>query len=165
MIDVGILGENDRVELIRGVIVAKMPIGDPHVTTVNRLNRVFNRLTDDTIIVSIQNPIRLADSEPEPDVVLMKARDGKPSPADTVLVIEVADDSLENDREVKGPLYAENGIVEYWIVNLIDKCVEVYRQPRADGTYDEVRTLRGGETTDIISIPGITLNVADLIGS
>lgn len=165
MIDLGVLKEDDRVELVRGIIVAKMPIGDPHVATVNRLNRLFNRLTDDTVAVSIQNPIRLADSEPEPDVVLMKARDGKPSPSDILLLIEVADDSLENDREVKGPLYAENGIVEYWIVNLIDNCLEVHRRPQPDGTFADGRTLRAGDVVDIVSLPGITFGVSDLIGA
>src|SRR5262245_7228055 len=108
MIDLGVLKEDDRVELVRGIIVAKMPIGNPHVATVDRLNRLFNRTTDDSVVVSIQNPVHLADSEPEPDVVLKSARDtfyGKPSPADILLLVEVADDSLETDREVKGPLY------------------------------------------------------------
>jgi len=167
MIDVGILKEDDRVELIRGVIVAKMPIGDPHVAAVDRLNRYFSRSMDNSVIVSIQNPIRLADSEPEPDVVLKRARDdfyGKPSPADILLVIEVADDSLENDREVKVPLYAENGIVEYWIVNLVDKCLEVHRQPRPDGTYADVQSLRAGNTVNLSAIPSTQFALADLLG-
>jgi Uma2 family endonuclease len=165
MIDQGILKEDARVELIRGEIVAKMPIGDPHVACVDRLNRLLVLAVGDQATVSIQNPIRLADSEPEPDVVL-KRRDfyGKPGPADILLVIEVADASLEDDREVKRPLYAENSIAEFWIVNLIDHCVEVHCEPRADGTYAEVRTVRAGDAIDVGAIPGVTVTVADLLG-
>jgi Uma2 family endonuclease len=166
MIDVGILKEDDRVELIRGEIVAKMPIGDPHVACVNRLNRILNRAAGDDVIVSVQNPVRLADSEPEPDVALAKAiggSSGKPSSAEVLLLIEVADDSLEYDREVKGPLYAENGIGEYWIVNLIDRCVEVHRQPPPDGTYADVRTLRAGDSTDVVALPGLAIAIADVL--
>jgi Uma2 family endonuclease len=166
MIDVGILRENDRVELIRGEIVAKMPIGDPHIACVDRLTRLFVRATRDDVVVSIQNPVRLADSEPEPDLVLKKANggsNGKPSSSDVLLLIEVADDSLDYDREVKGPLYAENGIGEYWIVNLNDNRVEVYRQPKSDGTYADVQTLRAGDSIDVAALPGVTIAVGDIL--
>ncbi|HJZ92760.1 MAG TPA: Uma2 family endonuclease [Gemmataceae bacterium] len=168
MIDLGILKEDDRVELIRGEIVAKMPIGDPHIACVDRLNRLLVRAVGDDAIVSIQNPIRLADSEPEPDVVLKRPRDdfyitGKPGPADILLLIEVADASLDDDREVKRPLYAEAGIGEYWIVNLVDGCLEVHRQPRPDGTYADVRTLRPGETIEIAALPRVTVAVANVL--
>ena len=170
MIDVGILDENDRVELIRGEIVAKMPIGDPHIACLDRLTRLMIRAVGDDAIVSIQNPIRLRDSEPEPDLVLKRPRDdfyasGKPGPADLLLVIEVADSTLDYDREVKGPLYAENGIAEYWIANLTDRTLEVHRQPRPDGTYAEVRTLRPGDTADVAPLPGVTVAVADVLGA
>lgn len=167
MIEVGILGENDRVELMRGELVAKMPIGDPHIGCVIRLNRSLVRAVGDRAVVSIQNAIRLSDSEPEPDVVLLAPRaddysTGKAQPTDAFLIIEVSDPSLEYDREAKGPLYAENGISEYWIVNLEDGCLEVHRQPRPDGTYADVRTLRSGDTADIAALPGVTVAVADL---
>jgi Uma2 family endonuclease len=166
MIQIGILKEHDRVELIRGEIVAKMTIGDPHIICVDRLNKLLGRLVDDLAIVSLQNPVRLADSEPEPDVVLKRVKSapyGKPDPPDVLLIIEVADSSLDDDREVMRPLYAENGIVEYWIVNLIDRCLEVHRQPRPDGTYADVRTLRGGDSIDIAALPGLTIAVADIL--
>jgi Uma2 family endonuclease len=167
MIDVGILREDDRVELVRGEIVAKMPIGDRHIACVDTLNHLFVRATGDDVIVSIQNPVRLADSEPEPDVVLKRANGGsrgKPRPADVLLLAEVADDSLEYDREVKAPLYAENGIAEYWIVNLVDRCLEVRRGPRPDGTFADVRTLQPGDRADVAALPGVTVSVADVVG-
>ena len=168
MIASGILTENDPVELIRGEIVQKMPIGDEHFACVIGLNRLFQRRLGDAATVSVQNPIRLADSEPEPDVTLLAPRDddyasGKPRPSDIFLVVEVADTTLDYDREVKLRLYAENGIGEYWIVNLADRSLEVYRQPRPDGTYREARTLRPGELVEVQALPGTTFPVGDLV--
>jgi Uma2 family endonuclease len=167
MIRLGALTENDRVELIRGEIVAKMPIGDRHLVTVNRLNRLYNRRLGDLVIVSIQNPVRLDDSEPEPDVSLLRPREdeyasGKPRAADVLLLIEVSDSSLDYDRDVKKPLYAESGITEFWIVNLVDECLEVYRGPQPDGTYQEERVLKRGESTDIVALPGLVVAVDEL---
>ena len=165
MIDLGILKEDARVELIRGEIVAKMPIGDPHVACVDRLNRLIVRAVGDDVTVSIQNPVRLADSEPEPDLVLKRpASHGKPVPADILLLIEVAESSPEDDREVKGPLYAENGIAEYWIVKLVDRCLEAYRSPQSDGTYADMRTMRPGDRIDVAALAGVTIDVVALIG-
>lgn len=169
MIALRILKEDDRVELIRGEIVAKMPTGNPHASCRKRLNRLFGTLVGDRAIVSVQDPIRSADSEPEPDVALLAPRDDfygatKPGPADVLLLIEVADASPDDDREVKGPLYAEAGIADYWIVNLVDGCLEVYRQPQPDGTYADVRTLRSGDSVDVAALPGVTVAVRDLVG-
>jgi Uma2 family endonuclease len=168
MITFGILTENNRVELIRGEIVTKTPRGDRHVACVNRLNRLFNRLLGDSAIVSVQNPVRLPDSEPEPDIALLEPRadfyaTGKPKPADALLVIEVADASLEHDREVKCPMYADAGIAEIWIVNLIDECLEVYRDPQRDGTFGESLSLGKDEQVTFAACGGHTLSVADLL--
>jgi Uma2 family endonuclease len=164
MIDQGILKEDERVELIHGEIVAKMPIGEAHIGCVNRLTRLFVRAVGDDVTVSIQNPVRLTDSEPEPDVVLKRsAAPNKPGPADILLLIEVAESSLEYDREVKGPLYAEAGITEYWIVNLVDGWLEVNRDPRPDGTYGDVRTLRSGEQIEIAALAGVQVSVNDIV--
>jgi Uma2 family endonuclease len=168
MIERGILTENDRVELIRGEIVDKMSIGDRHAACVNRLNRLLGKKAGDTAIVAIQNPVRLADSEPEPDVALLRPRGdfyatGKPEPADVLLAIEVADSSLDYDRDVKRPMYGEAGIAEYWIVNLIDECLEVHRQPQPDGTYRDVQTLRRGQQVDVALLPAITMHVDELL--
>lgn len=168
MIESGILTENSRVELIRGEILDKMPIGDHHFASVNRLNRLLNRKVGDEAIVSIQSPIVLADSEPEPDIALLQPRDdfyasGKPQSADVLLLIEVSDTTLEFDREVKRPLYAEAGISEYWIVNLNDDCLEVHRLPQADGTYRDVQTWKRGQEIDIAALPGIVLAVDDIL--
>jgi Uma2 family endonuclease len=78
------------------------------------------------------------------------------------LLVEVADASLDFDRQVKGPLYAENGVAEYWILNLPDRTLEVHRQPLATGQYAEVRVLQAGDSTDLVKLPGVTLAVAEL---
>lgn len=167
MIEHAILIENDRVELIRGVILEKPEVGGLHMAVVMRLNRFLVAMTQDRGIFTVNNPIRLADSMPEPDVAVLQLRAdlkarGTPTPADVFLLIEVADTSAEYDREENGPLYAENGIVEYWIVNIEDQCLEVHRQPRPDGTNADVRTLRAGETVEVTALPGVSLPVAEL---
>src|SRR5262245_23276363 len=96
MIDDGILKEDDRVELIRGEIVAKMPIGKQHAACVKRVNRLFNSLLGDRAVVSVQDPIKFADSEPEPDIALLVPTgdyyaSDSPTPADVLLIVEVAD--------------------------------------------------------------------------
>ena len=166
MIQLGILAENDRVELIRGEVLDKMPIGVQHGGMVNRLNRQFPLLLPGVIQAAIQNPVVLTDSEPEPDVALLTPRNDdyltvKPHPSDILLLVEVADSSLQYDREVKGPLYADNGIREYWIVDLHDETLEVYRQPQSTG-YADVRILRRGDATDLVAFPGVSLLVDDL---
>lgn len=164
MIARGILGENDRVELIRGEIVDKMTTGDPHIGCVNRLNTLLNALANGRWLVSIQNAIRVADSKPEPDVALLRYRadfysTSTATVGDILLLIEVADTSLDFDREVKLSLYAEAGVAEYWIVNLIDSCVEVHRGPRSDGSYADSHTVAKGGT---VSFQGTDLHVDQL---
>jgi Uma2 family endonuclease len=166
----GILTENDRVELIRGEILEKMTIGNPHIACVNRVTRLLIRNLGDGVIVSVQNPVRLGDSEPEPDVAVLTYRadeyaTGKAGPADILLVIEVADSSLNEDRGSKLGLYAESGVREYWIVNLNDDCLEVYRSPQADGGWGERLVLRRGDHVEIQTLPGIALSIADLLPS
>ena len=169
MIDFGIIEEDERVELIRGEIVHKMPIGKLHMACVKRLNLLLIRLLGELATISIQDAIRFRDSEPEPDVVLLKPRADfyeteKPTPADVLLVIEVSDASLETDRDIKRELYAEASIVEYWIVNLVDGCVEVHRQPQPNGTYSEMFVAKRGDTIPMVSLPQFALKVDQILG-
>ncbi len=169
MIATGIVTENDRVELIQGEILQKMPVGKSHGAAVKRLNRLCAIRLADTATISIQDPIVLEDSEPEPDVVLLLPRDdfyaaAKPVARDVLLLIEVADASLEYDREVKSRLYARAAVPEYWIVNLRDWCVEVHRQPQSDGQYLESTTYARGQFIELLSFPGIQMTVDELLG-
>jgi Uma2 family endonuclease len=168
MVQLGILTENDRLELIRGFLVARIADSPRHAGCVKRLIRSLGPKADGLAIVGIHDPVRLFDSEPEPDVSLIRLpmeryASRHPGPPDVFLIIEVADSSLNDDRDVKRPTYAEAGITEFWIVNLVDECLEVYRGPRPDGTYQEVRVLRRGESTDIAALPGVVVTVDEIL--
>ena len=133
--EIGLFADQ-RVELLSGEIIDMSPIGKLHAATVKSLLKLFEKSLGDAWIVSVQDPIVLDDhSEPEPDVAILKPEkrfyaDGLPKAADVLLVVEVADTTLQKDRLVKLPLYAEAGIPEYWIVNLIDEVLERYTQPK-----------------------------------
>ncbi len=169
MARVGILGEDDRVELIDGEIVEMVPIGPTHVGSVIRFTGRLVRQYGDLAEVSVQNPVRLGEySEPEPDLVLLRPRADSyrlalPTPADVLLVVEVADTSLAVDRRVKLPLYARAGILETWLVDLRHHRLHVHREPRADG-YRVTRTLRRGERIAPLAFPDREIAVADLLG-
>jgi hypothetical protein len=135
MIEAGILTEADRCELLRGWIVAKMPPNPPHASTVTRLSRRLMRLLPDEWPVRVQCPITLRDGEPEPVVAVVRGpeeayRTRHPAARDVALVIEVAQSSLDEDREVKGPLYAGERIPVYWIANLVASRFEIYSDPK-----------------------------------
>ena len=132
--EVGILSEDERIELIDGRILEMSPIGSQHAAYVTLLHRAL-RAVEETAIVRIQNPIILDDeTEPQPDIAVVKFKanayvDYHPYPEDVLLIIEVAETSLDEDKEIKLPRYAASGIPEVWIVNLIENIVEVYREP------------------------------------
>ena len=167
MIEVGILTEQDRCELIRGEIIEKMTIGESHAACVKRLNRLFSSRLGNQVILGIQDPVVVAESRPEPDVTLLIPQDdfyanSTPRSADILLLIEVADSSLGYDRTEKLSLYAKAGVCEYWIANLNDECVEVYRDPQPNGTYGNECVLKLGETLSIQRLPGVSIAVDDV---
>jgi Uma2 family endonuclease len=170
MAEAGILGRDDRVELIEGQIVEMPPIGSPHGGTVNALLYLFSKAVRDEAIVGVQNPVRLSDiSEPEPDLMLLRPRpdfyrDSHPTPADVLLLVEVADTSAAYDRSVKLPLYARVGVPEYWLVDLERGVLEVYRSPAGDG-YAEVQELGAGARVAPASLPDAELDVGEILGS
>ncbi|HKP52418.1 MAG TPA: Uma2 family endonuclease [Chloroflexia bacterium] len=151
MAEKGILTEDDRVELIRGVIVEKMTPNSPHIACVARLNYLFSKLPDETATIFVQSPILVPpNSVPEPDIALLKWRDDFyaskfPEAEDVLLLIEVSDSTLADDRKVKMPLYAEGGVADYWIVNIPEGVIEVYSD-LSDGSYRNVRRVGRGET-------------------
>ncbi|MFM5980427.1 MAG: Uma2 family endonuclease [Sphaerospermopsis kisseleviana] len=165
----GILTEDDRVELINGEIIEMSPIGRKHASCVNRLNSLFSQLLGKKVIVAVQNPITLDNfSEPQPDIALLKPREdfyesAHPQPSDVLLLIEVADSSFEYDRDIKIPLYAANGIIEVWLVDIIEKKIIVYRQP-SENVYSEINTFQRGEILDILAFPEIKITVDSILG-
>ncbi len=159
--------EKHRVELIRGEILPKSPISPLHNDVVAKLNEwSICSLPRAEAKVWVQGSIGLPAlaSEPEPDVVWLKRRSYAkklPLPKDVLLLIEVADTSLAKDRGVKGPLYAGAAIGEYWIVNLVDPSVEVYRDPEGSG-YRSQRTFRRDQSVQSLAFPDLSLDVASL---
>jgi Uma2 family endonuclease len=168
MAQVGLLRERERVELIDGEIVVMSPIGNRHAACVSHTNRVLVRAAGDDAIVQAQGPIRLdLYYEPEPDFVLLRPRDDfyatrHRGPADALLVIEIADSSLEYDRDVKAPIYATAGIPEYWLADLNDNVVWRYSSPER-GAYQRVEQLRRGQTIAPLLLPTCAIAVDALL--
>jgi Uma2 family endonuclease len=164
----GILGEDDRVELLDGDIVKMTAIGSRHAACVDRLNVLLQRWANGRAIIRVQNPIRLdAYSEPEPDLSVLHVRadfyaSAHPTPNDVPLVIEVADSSLEFDRDVKIPLYARSGIPEVWLVDLEEGRVEVFSQPAPEG-YRRSHLAVRGERVSCTALPGLDLPVDEIV--
>lgn len=139
MVEAGILGPDDRVELVDGRIVTMAAIGSRHARSVDLLTRWLVRAFDDRAIVRVQNPVTLDDySEPEPDLSVVRERDdfyldALPRAEDVYLLIEVADATGGRDRRVKIPRYAAAGVPELWFFDLVAGRLEVHREPTADG--------------------------------
>lgn len=168
MVKAGILPEESGWELINGEIIHRMGIGSKHAGTVIKLSKLLERLIGNIVLVSTQNPISIdLDNEPEPDISILKMRDdfyteGHPQPTDVLLLIEVSDSTLEFDRGTKKDIYAEAGIVEYWIVNLQNKTIETYLKPKGDN-YFEMKVYEIGEEVYSQQIENLKINVADII--
>jgi Uma2 family endonuclease len=168
MIDHAVPTKYDPVELIHGLLVQKPKKSPRHAACRMRLTNLTHLYDDDRFIVGTVGSIALADSEPEPDLALYRYQDdfyasGRPRPEDTFLVIEVADDSLAFQRDVKGRLYAVNGVREYWIIDLDADTVLVHRDPRPDGTWATVSTHGRGDTLTVAALPTVTVGVSDIL--
>lgn len=158
----------NRVELIEGEIIQMATIGTRHAGTVNRLNATLIQLLGTSVVVSIQNPLEVTPrNSPMPDVIVLKPRadfysTAHPAPADVLLLIEVCDTTLAEDRKTKLPMYARAAVPEVWLVNLPDATVEVYTQPD-NGVYQTKRTFQRGETLTAAQVPNLTLSVDSIL--
>ena len=135
LIEIGVLKSGDPYELLHGWIVQKMSVNNPHRQAVSRLYRWFTRNLSDEWYTCCRQPFTTGDSEPEPDLSVASGPDSlyddrKPDPKDLALVVEVSDSTLVTDSNYKLSLYADAGVEQYWIVNLVAHRVEVYTQPR-----------------------------------
>ena len=170
MQDAGVFTGNERVELIKGEIIKMSPMGIRHSACVKCLAELFILRLAQTVTVGIQDSVRLNNtSEPQPDISLLQRRSDfyrtqQPQPENVFLLIEVSDTTIKYDREIKVPLYAENNIVEVWLVNLNETCLEVYRQPKGNG-YENVQTFKKGETVTIQAFPNVSFNVDEILGN
>jgi Uma2 family endonuclease len=166
MIAAGILDEDERLELLEGVIVAMSPQDEPHAWPIQRLTRILTRALGDEYDVRVQLPLTLGRSnEPEPDLAVVHAgpRTRGRHPRTALLVIEVAKDSLRKDRTLKAALNARFRVPEYWVVNIEGEAIEVFTEPRPRaGVYGRVRTVGKRDTLVSESLPEVSVPVRSL---
>lgn len=168
MIEHGILTADDKVELLNGVIIEKMPKGTKHALSNDIFADLLKEKLGEKVYVRSQNPIVLDDySEPEPDIVLAKPPreiylERHPNPEDILLIIEISDSTLGRDRVTKSLAYSKAGIEQYLLLNLQNETLEEYREPSEDG-YQFKRTLRKGDSLNLTAFPEVEIKVDDLL--
>jgi Uma2 family endonuclease len=167
MDEVGVFAQGDRLELINGEIIQMSPIGRKHVACIIRLIKLMEQKLGDRAMVSAQNSILLPNkSQPQPDLAILKYRDdfyenGLPTPEDILLIIEVADSSIDYDREVKAPLYAAAGIPEMWLFDVNQKLITGYAQPSPSG-YKRIQHYESGDSLGMIAFADVTFRWDEL---
>jgi len=165
MIEAGILTSEDKIELLDGMLVEKVTENPPHRAVVNRLNWHFTRGVSENLRVSVDGPITLPPrSEPEPDLAVIDAADVNfaAHPGTAHLLIEVSDSSRRIDRGRKLAIYARAGLPEYWIVDLVERCIDVHRSPEGE-SYAEVLRVAPGESLTPSGVDVPPLDVAALL--
>lgn len=166
--EAGIFQPEERVELLDGEIIPMLPIGSSHSGPVNQLTEVFVLAGRGRWVTSIQNSLPISKfSVPQPDLVLLQRRadfyrNSLPTAADVILVVEVSDSSLVLDRQRKLPLYAAAGVPEVWIVNVREKVVEVYREPKGRAYRSQMK-VKPGENLAPAAFPDATIETAALL--
>jgi len=168
LVSEGALSPDDRVELLEGVVVAMAPQNPGHAVAGDLVAEALRRAVGSRAAVRVQRPfIAGRHSVPEPDVAVVPGRVqdyAKSHPTTALLIVEVAEWSLPQDRLTKAAIYAGTSVPEYWIVNLRDDQVEVLRTPdRRAWLYRDRRIVRSGERLEIASLPGATVAVAELL--
>ena len=166
--EANIFPPGNRIELINGEILDMAPIGFNHAGHLKRINNLLTILVTGRAIVSVQDPLQLGDiSEPEPDFMLLKPNTDyyssrHPTADDVLLLIEVSDTSLQFDQNQNLLLYALHSIPEYWLLNLSDVCLEVYRKPNGE-VYAEKTTLYPGDSVTLSQLTDISIQVSDIL--
>jgi Uma2 family endonuclease len=156
--------DDERVELLQGIMVDMSPNDPPHASPVDLLTEILVPVLVGRARVRIQLPIIATDdSEPEPDVAVVPAADySREHPGSAFLIIEVADSSLRKDRLVKGPLYARSGFQEYWLMNVRTREVEVHRGPSGDG-WKSVTRHGAEETLHPLAFPDVAVSIGEVL--
>lgn len=167
MIEHGILTTEDRVELLDGVIIEKIPKGIKHAAFNDLVAEKLRETLGNRAVIRNQNPIVLDDySEPEPNIVLAKQPreiylEKHPTPEDILLIVEISDSTLGRDRVTKSLAYSKAGIQQYFVLNLQNETLEEYREPSEDG-YQFKRTLRKGDSVNLTAFPEVEIKIDDL---
>ncbi len=156
--------EDEKLELLYGALVPMTPIGPAHASVSTRLNVTLVRALADRAAIRVAIPVAASDdSEPEPDFAVVPPGDyDHEHPTAAWLIIEVSDSSLRKDRGVKRRLYAECKVPEYWIVNLVEQVIEVYREPKG-GAYTSTKRFAKGDVIVLERFPDVEIRVDDVI--
>ena len=173
LVAAGMFHPEERLELVEGEIVRMTSQGSAHATAVVLVQRLLEQAFGEGYFVRGQMPIAVdPSSEPEPDLAVIRGTPhdyatAHPSPQHVVLIVEVADATLDYDRRWKAPLYAQAGIPEYWIVNLVDRCLEVHRTPGPSQSqnllYQSRQILRAAEAVSPLACPQASLSISDFL--
>lgn len=173
LIDIGVFQPGEPIELLGGELIVSEPQGSRHYTAIGLVGRTLQAALGAGWVIRTQGPVALDDeSEPEPDVAVVPGNwldYSNEHPARPVLVVEVAESRLVFDRRHKGSLYARAGLTDYWILNLVDRVLEVYRQPIADASaafgcrYAAMETLGAGSRVALLAVPAARIAVVDLL--
>jgi Uma2 family endonuclease len=170
LIELGVFGDDEHIELIGGELMVAEPKGAPHYAATRKITKALEAAFGPGWDVRPEGPVGLDDdSEPEPDITVVPGSPddySRAHPSRPVLTVEVADSSLASDRHRKGSLYARAGLTDYWVLNLVDRVLEVYREPIADAAapfgwrYARVDVLRAEAHVTPLALPGARISVA-----
>ncbi len=168
MIELGMLKDYEKAEIIEGELISKMPVGEKHSAVVEKLSETLRDKLGKSVSLRNQQPIKFSDyNEPQPDLAILQRRDDfyfyeKPVPKDVLVLIEVSDATLKYDRDTKRALYAEAEIPEVWIVNLPNNIVEVHQKP-SNGIYQLAKIFKRGESVKSEILPNLNLEVDEIL--
>ncbi|RAM49401.1 MAG: Uma2 family endonuclease [Hapalosiphonaceae cyanobacterium JJU2] len=168
MAETGILGEDERVELLEGKIIWMSAKGTAHCSAVGRTYKLLEKLLGNQAWISIQDPIALNQrSEPEPDIAVVKIdsldyADHHPTPSEVYLIIEVADTSLKFDCETKSKAYAQAGITDYWVLDVLNRQLYVFREPNEDDYQSQVILAEDG-TISPKQFPNVQIRILEML--
>lgn len=168
MAEAGIFGADERVELLEGKIIWMIAKGTAHRSAVTRTDRLLQNSLKDLALICVQDPVKLNDrSEPEPDIAVVKIdpldyADHHPTPSEVYLIIEVADSSLKLDCVTKSQAYFQAGITDYWVLDVINRQLHVFRQPTPQG-YESKVVLAEDATIAPLEFPDLQIAVLDML--
>ncbi len=169
MAETGILSADDRVELVAGQIIRKMsPQGIPHALAITLSRRVIDDRLNHQVLVRVQLPIRLSNySEPEPDISVvmpdeLRYVDHHPSPSEVYWLIEIADITLKIDCGLKAQDSAQSAIADYWVLNLKQRQLHIFREPNSEG-YQSIVVLAADATISPLQFPALSIQVQELL--
>jgi len=168
MTEAGIFHPEERVELIAGQIIKMSAKGTAHGSAVGRIDKLFQNRLGEHAWIRTEQPIKLDNSsEPEPDIAVVKIdpldyADHHPTPSQVYLIIEVADSSLKYDREIKSQLYAQSGIADYWVLDVIDRKLHMFREPTQQGYQSEV-ILSQEASISPLQFPTLVIALQDIL--